>query len=169
MTDTAGCSMTQVHSAVWVDRPAGYRVWERSSPLGQGDEFWRWAADELLRWGVKTRSGFTIHPATPVAVGDRPIITAHPLGLSVREPVEVVAIVHSTNRVGFAYRTLPGHPVSGEEAFVISRTNDTVSLTVRSLTRASHHPLWRVAYPVLLGAQHVARHRYFRTLRAEQP
>jgi hypothetical protein len=30
--------------------------------LRDSDEQWRLAADALLRWGVKTRSGFSVHP-----------------------------------------------------------------------------------------------------------
>lgn len=169
MTSAAGHSLTQVASAVWVDRPIGFRAWERTVPVGEGDDLWRSTADEVLRWGVKTRSGFTLDSTASVAVGDKPTITAHPLGLTILEPVEVVEVVRSADRVGFAYRTLPGHPVSGEEAFVISRDGDEVSLTIRSLTCASHQPLWRAAYPLLLVAQHVARRRYLRALRAAQP
>jgi uncharacterized protein (UPF0548 family) len=56
---------------------------------------------------------------------------------SVREPVRVVAVVEDADRCGFAYGTLDGHPVSGEEAFVVHRAPDgTVPLTLRSLTRA---------------------------------
>ena len=90
---------------------------------------------------------------------------AHAFGLSVREPVEVVAVVQQPDRVGFAYRTLPGHPVSGEEAFIAHRAGDAVVLTIRSLTRPGDRPRWRAAYAGLLIAQQVARRRYLRSLR----
>ena len=126
---------------------------------------WDWARTELLRWGVKTRAGFSVAPETPVASGDRPVILAHAFGLSVREPVEVVEVVDTPDRVGFAYRTLPGHPLSGEEAFIVHRDAETVVLTIRSLTRPSRTPRWRAAYPALLVAQRVARARYLRAMR----
>jgi uncharacterized protein (UPF0548 family) len=39
----------------------------------------------------------------------------------VREPVRVVAVADLPDRRGFAYDTLPGHPVTGEEAFIAHR------------------------------------------------
>jgi hypothetical protein len=47
--------------------------------------------------------------------------------------VEVVAVVEESHRVGFAYRTLSGHPVNGEEAFKCTVTvTRSVSRFVRS-------------------------------------
>lgn len=134
--------------------------------IGHGEDFWRWATGEVLQWGVKTRSGFDVTPSAAVAVGDMLVIVARPMGLPIREPVEVVAVVRSSHRAGFAYRTLSGHPVSGEEAFVVTRSGDSVSLTIRSLTRPSDRIAWRLAYPVLLLAQRVARRRYLAALLA---
>ncbi|MDW4571424.1 DUF1990 family protein [Microbacterium sp. M3] len=165
MSEPDPVSLTQPESPRWTLRPEGFRRWERSTALGRGDGVWRWASDEVLRWGVKTRSGFGVSPDGPVSRGDRPVIMAHPFGLSVREPVEVVAVVERPDRVGFAYRTLAGHPVSGEEAFIVHRDGEAVMLTVRSLTRPGDDPRWRAAYPALLVAQSVARRRYLRALR----
>jgi len=164
VVDIGSGSLTQVGERVWRERPDGYRSWERSCGIGAGEEFWRWASVEVLRWGVKTRSGFTVHPDQRVAPGDRPVVYAHPLGLSIREPVEVVDVIDTDDRAGFAYRTLPQHPVSGEEAFIIERVGDEVTLTIRSLTRASETWLWRAVYPLLLVAQAVARRRYLSAL-----
>jgi uncharacterized protein (UPF0548 family) len=71
--------------------------------------------------------------------------------------------------VGFAYRTLPGHPISGEEAFIVHREGQAVVLTIRSLTRPSDEVKWRLAYPGLLLAQQFARRRYLRALRVRAP
>jgi len=107
-------TLTQPSDAAWNEPSPGFRRWEKSAVLGAGDGLWEWAATEVMRWGVKTRSGFSIAPASTAVVGSRPVILAHPFGLSIREPVEVVDVVQSPDRVGFAYRTLPGPPVSGE-------------------------------------------------------
>jgi len=98
----------------------------------------------------------------PVSVGDRPLIRVRLLGISVVEPVEVVHVVMERDRVGFAYRTLPGHPVRGEEAFIVDRDDDgVVSITVRSLTARSDVAGWRAVHPILRVAQRIARRRYF--------
>lgn len=157
--------MTSPADVTWGATPRGYRRWEKSAVLGHGDDVWLRVTTELMRWRVKTRSGFAVTPDAPAETGARPIIVAHAFGLAVREPVEVVAVVRRADRVGFAYRTLPGHPVSGEEAFIAHRSGDTVLLTIRSLTRPGDRARWRAAYPGLLLAQQVARRRYFRALR----
>lgn len=169
MPDREDASMTHPAEADWAPQRGDHRRWETSTVLGTGSEVWEWARSEVLRWGLKTRSGFDVSPESPVAEGDRPVIMAHAFGLSIREPVEVVEVVDTAHRVGFAYRTLPGHPVSGEEAFIVHREGDTVTLTVRSLTRPSTTPRWRAAYPALLVAQRVARARYLRALRVRAP
>ncbi len=157
--------MTHPADRVWAEGSHGYRRWEKSTVLGAGDAVWEWAGRELLRWGVKTRSGFSVTPEESVTPGSRPVVMAHPFGLSVREPVEVVDMVETPDRIGFAYRTLAGHPVSGEEAFIVHRDGDSVVLTIRSLTRPAPSLRWRLLYPVLLVAQRVARYRYLRALR----
>ena len=156
---------THPADGVWREPSHGFRRWEQSAVLGSSSEVWEWASNEVLRWGVKTRSGFSVAPATTVVAGSRPVIVAHPFGMSVREPVEVVEVVNLPDRVGFAYRTLRGHPISGEEAFIIHRDNGLVMLTIRSLTSPGHQLRWKLLYPVLLIAQKVARRRYIRALR----
>ena len=165
MASAEDSSLTHPADAVWGEQGGGFRQWETSTVLGAGSGVWEWARAELLRWGVKTRSGFSVTADVPVAAGDRPVITAHAFGLSVPEPVEVVEVVDTPDRVGFAYRTLAGHPISGEEAFIVHRDAEEVVLTIRSLTRPSTTPRWRAAYPALLVAQRVARARYLRALR----
>jgi uncharacterized protein (UPF0548 family) len=154
----------------------GYRAYERSEFVANGSAVWDFASAEVLRWGVKTRSGFCVEARSPSAIGvDRPMVVAGDrywlvarLGpLRVREPVLVVAVVDKPDRKGFAYGTLAGHPVSGEEAFVVDRREDgSVWLTIRSLTRPASGP-WRAAYPAALLAQRWYRRRYFRALRPQ--
>ncbi len=162
-------AQTQPSEGVWVERAPGFRRWEKSTVLGTGEDVWEWARGEVLRWGVKTRSGFSIASGASATAGDRPVIRAHAFGLSISEPVEVIEVVDDPDRVGFAYRTLPGHPVAGEEAFIVHRRADTVVLTLRSLTRPAAERRWRVLYPALLVAQAVARRRYLRALRLRAP
>ncbi|WP_455834095.1 DUF1990 family protein [Pseudarthrobacter siccitolerans] len=105
-----------------------------------------------------------MQPPGPVAPGKRVTVTARPPGFTVVEPVEVVDVVRETGRSGFSYRTLPGHPVEGEEAFYVQRRGDDVYLTVRSLTRLASQQPWRLLFPVLLVAQRIVQRRYLRAL-----
>jgi uncharacterized protein (UPF0548 family) len=158
--------VTRPEDDAWTTPPSGFRVYERTVRVGQGQELWESAASAVMEWGVKTRSGFTVqgHDIRVRPGADHWIVAA--LGpFSVREPARVVAVVEQPDRCGFAYGTLEGHPVSGEEAFVVHRIPDgTVFLTLRSLTRPPSGR-WRLAYPAVLVAQRWYRRRYLRALR----
>ena len=152
---------------VWV-APAGRRAYERTVRVGRGEVCWSRARAALLSWAVKTRSGFAVEPATGSDTGVRTgadywLVAA--LGpLRIREPARVVAVVDRPHRCGFAYGTLDGHPVAGEEAFVLHRAADgVVRLTLRSVT-APGSGFWRPAFPAVLVAQRWYRRRYARAL-----
>ena len=68
------------------------------------------------------------------------------------------------SRVGFGYGTLPGHPESGEESFVVElRPDDSVVLVVQAFSR---HAAWftRLAGPVGHLGQRLITERYLRAL-----
>lgn len=150
------------------EQPPGFRRYERTLLLGQGRDLWNEAASALMSWGVKTLSGFRVEslPAgTPGAQAGTDYVLTAALGpFTLREPVRVVAVVDDPARVGFAYGTLEGHPVSGEEAFVVHRdVEGAVWLTLRSLTRPGRG-VWRLVFPAVLVAQRWYRWRYLRAL-----
>jgi uncharacterized protein (UPF0548 family) len=154
--------------------PAGYRSYDAIIRIGTGDAYWQAASAAVLAWGVKTRSGFTVQPDRPHGVSTPASGSVHTAGrywllahlgpVTIREPAQVVAVVDDADRRGFAYGTLHGHPVSGEEAFILSRDADgAVHLTLRSLTRPGLG-WWRMAFPGALVAQRMYRRRYQRAL-----
>lgn len=155
--------MTAPDAERW-SAPAGCRAYERTVRIGSGERCWQDRAAAVLAWGIKTRSGFSIDPDRAAHVGQRHWVTARLGPIAVREPVEVVAVVADDRRSGFAYGTLDGHPVVGEEAFIVHRDDDgQVWLTLRSLTRAGRG-WWRPLVPLVLVAQRVYRRRYLRAL-----
>jgi hypothetical protein len=84
-------------------------------------------------------------------------------------PVRVVYVVDAPTRKGFAYGTLPGHPESGEESWMLSRSDDgSVWLTIRAFSRPSSKRWWAV-YPVLRIVQEVFTRRYERALAGSLP
>lgn len=141
------------------------RLNEVSAVIGDGDELWARASADLLRWKVKTRSGFAVDDAGPVTSGARPIITVRLCGWAIHEPVEVTEVIDEPARVGFTCRTLPGHPVDGVETFLLTRDADGIVLTVRSESGASDGQPWRTLHPVIRIAQRIAHRRYLRALR----
>ena len=160
--------MTLAGGAVSV--PAGYRGYEKTVNIGNGVVRWEFASAAVLRWGVKTRSGFTVVADRPsdhdprVVLDQRYWLTARVGPFHVREPIQVVAVVDEPDRKGFAYGTLSGHPVSGEEAFIVDRQRDDgVWLTIRSLTQPTEGA-WRAVGPAVALAQRCYRRRYLRAL-----
>ena len=90
-------TLTRPHLEVWPrdawqSGAGGFRRFEKTVVLGEGDALWDRAAADVLLWRVKTRSGFEVHPAhIPTAVGARQTIVAGWGGVRILEPVEVVA------------------------------------------------------------------------------
>jgi uncharacterized protein (UPF0548 family) len=159
---------TRPEDQTWSEEPAGYRHYERTIRIGQGSARWEIVTSEVFAWKVKTRSGFTVTSVNAesnrVRLGAEYVLAAAFGPLTVREPVQVVAMVELPDRCGFAYGTSEGHPVSGEEAFIVHRTPDAaIWLTLRSLTRPARGR-WRLAFPAILIAQRWYRRRYRRAL-----
>ena len=90
--------------------PDGYRVAEHRTLLGTGPGTRDRAMAEIMQWGVKRRAGFRV-TAGAVVPGAEFVISMGPI----REPVRVSWVAEN----GFGYATLVGHPLSGEEAFVV--------------------------------------------------
>ncbi len=79
-------------------------------------------------------------------------------------PVRVVYVVDEPLRKGFAYGTLPGHPETGEESFIVEyRDDDSVWLTIRAFSRPSSWIFW-VGYPIVRLMQEIYTSRYERAL-----
>ncbi|QKE86123.1 DUF1990 domain-containing protein [Arthrobacter sp. NEB 688] len=161
---------THVDELTWASAPPGYRRHEGSSLLGHGEDLWDQASSAVLQWGVKTRSGFEVSLGSPdglrVAPGQDRVLVARLGPWTLREPVRVVEVIDEPDRCGFSYGTRRGHPVSGEEAFIVRRAPDGgVWLTLRSLTRPGEG-WWRIVFPLALVAQYGYRARYRRALRA---
>jgi len=99
-----------------------------------------------------------------VKPGDSVWLIAHIGPFRIPEPVRVVYVIDEPNRKGFAYGTLPGHPLSGEESFIVELDEDgSVWLTIRSLTRPANG-WWMIAWPAISIFQRVVRSRYAKAL-----
>lgn len=99
-----------------------------------------------------------------VRAGDSALLRIGWGWLSVSEPVRVVYLVDEPTRRGFAYGTLPGHPLKGEELFVVEhRDDDSVWLTIRAFSKPSNG-LWWLLSPALRALQRMFLARYLRAL-----
>ncbi len=158
---------TRVGSEHWRTSTPGFHRLESTVHVGPDDQ-WAQICEDILRWAVKTRSGFEVTPDAGGSIVVRPgadyTLIARLGPWSVSEPVCVVDVVTMPDRCGFSYGTRTGHPVRGEEGFVVYRSDGHVWLTLRSLTRAGEGR-WRWAFPAALVAQRWYRRRYARALR----
>ena len=104
-----------------------------------------------------------------VRSGDSAVLLLGWRALSFREPVRVVAVIDEPRRRGFAYGTLPGHPLSGEELFLVEhRDDDSVWLTIRSMSRPSG-PVWWALLPFVRLFQAIFTSRYEHALTRPLP
>lgn len=120
---------TDPAAASWTPGP---RRFETTVRVGEGEPCWNKCRADVLGWAVKTRSGFRVAGGSGRVEGGHDYQLIFGIGpVAVREPIRIVAVVDELDRCGFAYGTLPGHPVSGEEAFIIHRdTSGTVSVAM---------------------------------------
>ena len=166
--------LTQPLSPRWINRPSGYRDFESAFFLGHGRDTFDRCAEELLHWEVKIRSGFDIEGLgncatdsdTPrVQAGQEPTIFVRLGPFRLPEPARVIEVVESRARRGFTYATKPGHPITGEESFILIHTPENrVFLVLRSVSRAGTG-IWRLGEPFVRLAQIIYRRRYSRALR----
>lgn len=186
--------LTQPLSPRWVDRPADYRHFESAYFVGHGSETFDRCTEELLHWEVKIRSGFDIGAqasedetgslsadtgslsagtgslsagtgAPRVRAGQEPTIFVRLGPFRLPEPARVIEVFESETRRGFTYGTKPGHPITGEESFIlIHADDDRVFLVLRSVSRAGMG-IWRFGEPFVRLAQVIYRRRYSRALR----
>ena len=104
-----------------------------------------------------------------VRSGDSAILLLGWRALSFREPVRVVGVIDEPTRRGFSYGTLPGHPLSGEELFVVERRDDdSVWLTIRSISRPAA-PVWWALLPLVRLVQAIFLSRYEHALTRPLP
>lgn len=117
--------------------PAGYRHLRRRTVLGGGAATFRAAAGRLRRWDMHRTAGLRVAPASPAAAtGSTVVMALGSRALSLLIPCRVVWTVETDAEIGFGYGSLPGHPESGEESFVISiASDDTVFATVTAFSR----------------------------------
>ena len=142
--------------------PAGYHLVERRTLLGSGHRVYDRALRTVSRWGTKTRAGFRVRPSVDrVRDGSYFLVTIGLGPFAIREPVQVSWV----DVAGFGYGTLDGHPLSGEEAFLVEQDDaDLVWFVNRSVSRPASRG-WVVLTPVLWLAQQFFVRRYGRVMR----
>jgi uncharacterized protein (UPF0548 family) len=143
--------------------PDGYRLVHTSRTLERRD--FSGAVDDLLSWRVHERAGLQVFASGPKAEADAVVMMRLGIGpLSLRVPCRVIYVVSELDRQGFAYGTLPGHPESGEERFLLERQDDgAISFTISAFSNAATLPA-RLGGPVANWIQDAMTKRYLAAL-----
>jgi uncharacterized protein (UPF0548 family) len=146
--------------------PSGYRHVVRRERLGAGEAMYNRAVAALFGWRMHRGAGLTVLSAPPgPAVGEVVVTRLGPPVLGPIAPCKIVYVVDEPRRRGFAYGTLPGHPASGEEAFLVEWSEDDgVYLVIRAFSRPATITA-RLGGPVARRIQDFVTDRYVRALR----
>ena len=139
--------------------PHGWTLLEQVTPLGRGDALWEWTGRALLSWELHREARMLLAADVVRVAVDATVVNAAPFGpLAVPAPCRVVALVEEPDRCGFAYGSLPGHPVDGEEQLTVERTGGDVLLRIRSVSRP--RGLAGLAPPLTRAGQRYVNQRY---------
>jgi uncharacterized protein (UPF0548 family) len=146
--------------------PAGYRHVQRRERLGDGEATFVRAAEALFGWQMHRGAGLAIinAPQRP-EVGKVVVTRFGPPVLGPIAPCRIVYVVDEPRRRGYAYGTLPGHPESGEEAFIVEwASDDGVYLIIRAFSRPATL-LAKLGGPLEILVQKIVTDRYVQALR----
>ena len=138
--------------------PSGYRHVRRERRIGSGRERFDEAAAAVMRYGMLRGAGLRVAATTEVAQVSTDVLGR--LG-PFSAPCRVVYVVDEPDRRGFAYGSLPGHAVSGEEMFG-ARYDPADGAVYSEVVAFSRPATWwsRLGSPVLALAQRVVTGRY---------
>jgi uncharacterized protein (UPF0548 family) len=158
----AGYTYREVGQSQYV-LPAGYSTLTRSTVLKTGDLDAAGAA--LFGWEVQLRSGIRVEASAIRVAPGAVVVMRVGLGrLSVLAPCRVVYVIEEPDRRGFGYGTLPGHPESGEESFLLERLgNGEVVFTITAFSRPAS-TLAKLSGPASRAVQRAMTARYLRAL-----
>ncbi|WP_245607331.1 DUF1990 family protein [Pseudonocardia spinosispora] len=143
--------------------PDGYHHVERRVRVGHGDEVFHDARTTVFTWGMQRRAGLTVFPADIPPKPEHTVLVVTGLGpIKIVAPCRIIYTVDESDRTGFGYGTLPGHPESGEEAFLVERDQQgDVWAVVRAFSRPA---TWysRLGSPVARLVQRKVTNDYLR-------
>ena len=159
LSDLTGLPLTYAAvGATAGDLPAGYHHVRLSARIGSGRPRFERAAAAVMRYGMLRGAGLRVSATSEVAeVGTEVLGKLGPFAA----PCRVVYVVDEPNRRGFAYGSLPGHAVSGEEMFGVryDPADESVHAEVVAFSRPA--TWWsRVGAPVASLIQRVVTRRY---------
>jgi uncharacterized protein (UPF0548 family) len=146
--------------------PAGYEHGRREAVVGSGRAAFERAVTAVFDWDMQKGVGLRVRASGPPSEpGTVVVLTAGLRRLGYDIPCRVVWARTEGDEQGFAYGSLPGHPESGEESFVVRLDQGgDVLFTTRVFSRLAS-PLARLGGPVSRAVQAAALDRYVASIR----
>ena len=146
--------------------PDGYAHREHSVVVGTGQAAFERAVAAVFEWRMQRAAGLRVHASgSPREAGTVVVLTAGLPRFGYSIPCRVVWSQTTGPEQGFGYGTLPGHPESGEECFLVSTDDDgRVVFRTRVFSRLAS-PLARLGGPVSRALQGAALRRYVTAVR----
>lgn len=146
--------------------PTGYHVFRLRRAIGHGRDLFDRSAEHILAFGIQRDVGAFRGADSEKAQAGTELTVRIGFGqVGVTAPCRVVYVLDEPHRRGFAYGTLPGHPLIGEELFAVEY--DPAEDTVYGLITAFSRPgTWYVGlgWPLVRLVQRWFAHRYLNTL-----
>jgi uncharacterized protein (UPF0548 family) len=145
--------------------PGGYHHLRYQRLIGTGQAAFEAAGEYVLTWGTHRGVGFELRATSPRVVEGATVAFGIGRGrLSLSASCRVVWTVETAERRGFGYATLPGHPETGEEAFVVS--TDSAGRVWMEIVAFSNPGRWysRLGAPAVLVLQRIAVAAYARAV-----
>ena len=166
LTDTP-FTYAEVGATAEPELPAGYRHSEHTLAVGTGREVFDRCVAAVFGLRAQRSVGLRVRATGPVTeTGTVVVLTAGLDRLGYDIPCRVVWARTEGDERGFAYGTLPGHPESGEEAFLVRISPaGEVTVVLRVFSRLAS-PAARLAGPLAWGMQSLATKRYLAAFRA---
>ncbi|OMC09914.1 MULTISPECIES: DUF1990 family protein [unclassified Mycobacterium] len=151
---------SEVGATAALELPAGYGHLHTQRQIGTGRQRFERAADAVMRWGMQRGAGLRVRASSEVAEVDTVVLVR--MGF-LPAPCRVVYVIDEPDIRGFAYGTLPGHPESGEERFVV-RHDPTTSAVFAEVSAFSRPATWwsKAGRPLVSVAQRIIARRYLR-------
>ena len=131
--------------------PDGYNHLRAERFVGSGAQIMDLGREAIRTWTAQSKLGLVLEPSVPAFVEGTVLVFALPLRPSptwATGACRIVRVVDEPRRFGFVYGTLPHHPESGEEAFLVDhRDDDRVVFTITAFSRPRSLPM-RAAGPI---------------------
>lgn len=159
LTDLACRPLTYTEVGATADRlPAGYRHVRMEELIGSGRARFERAAEAVMRYGMLRGAGLRVTATAEPAEPGADVLGR--LGPFVA-PCRVVYVIDEPDRRGFAYGSLPGHAVLGEELFAV-RYDPSDGGVYAQVVAFSRPATWwsRLGAPALRVIQRIVTRRY---------